>query len=369
MMTLEAIKFDEQTRSLSILDQTLLPSSFEYIDIKTCIDGHRAIKDMQVRGAPAIAAVACLSIVAELNHMSQTDSDSSLEFIKNRSEFLSTARPTAVNLRAALRALVSYSEKISMESEVREFIDKITELCVTAFKNGINLNMSLGDFGAELLMSRDLNVDRSVTVLTHCNTGALATVGYGTALGVVRSLRKKGVLGHAYCTETRPYNQGSRLTAYEFLHEGIPATLICDSFVTYLMASRKIDAVVVGADCVAGNGDTANKIGTYQIAVVSKHFGVPFFVAAPTQSIDLTMINGREIKIEQRPAREMKFVGETMIAPEGIDVWNPGFDVTPAELISAIITEFGCYEPSKLKKELDGKRGEDKGDTRCSFSY
>lgn len=207
--------------------------------------------------------------------------------------------------------------------------------------------------------------------LQHCNTGSLATAGYGTALGVVRKLHEMGRLEHVYCTETRPYNQGARLTAFELVHDKIPATLIIDSMVAALLRSKvcqiawnvkvekliveyfqNIAAVVVGADRVVANGDTANKIGTYQIAVVAKYHNVPFYIAAPLTSIDLKIQSGDQIVIEERPDREMTHVGEHRIAAQGIKCWNPAFDVTPAHLITGIITEFGVFKPDELRQKV-----------------
>nr|CAG4648721.1 EOG090X08IP [Polyphemus pediculus] len=189
--------------------------------------------------------------------------------------------------------------------------------------------------------------------MTHCNTGSLATSGYGTALGVIRSLHKTGHLEHVYCTETRPYNQGSRLTAFELVYEKMPATLICDNMVAALMKQFKINAVIVGADRVTANGDTANKIGTYQIALLAKAHNVLFYVAAPFSSIDFQLASGDLIPIEERPHHEMTHIGSTRTAAPGINCWNPGFDVTPAHLITGgIVTEKGVFKPEELKQFL-----------------
>lgn len=212
-------------------------------------------------------------------------------------------------------------------------------------------NEAIGKEGANDILSK-IAGDGLVRILTHCNTGSLATAGYGTALGVVRTLHKLGRLEQVYCTETRPYNQGARLTAYELVHDKIPSTLIVDSMVAALMKQRNISAVVVGADRVAANGDTANKIGTYQIAVLAKHHGVPFYVAAPFTSIDVNIASGEHIVIEERPDREMTHVGDHRIAAKGITCWNPAFDVTPASLIEAIVTERGVFKPRELEDKF-----------------
>lgn len=222
--------------------------------------------------------------------------------------------------------------------------------CFKALEIDIQTNKRIGDFGAEHIVQSASKKGRSkVNVLTHCNTGSLATAGYGTALGVIRSLHNRGQLERAYCTETRPYNQGARLTAWELFTDAIPSTLLCDNMVASLMTSRQIDAVVVGADRVVANGDTANKIGTFQIAILCQHFGVPFYVASPYSTLDLTKKDGSLIPIEERPENEMRFVGNVQIAPAEMPCYNPSFDVTPASLITGgIITEEGVVPPSEL---------------------
>ncbi|RLU21791.1 hypothetical protein DMN91_006167 [Ooceraea biroi] len=204
-------------------------------------------------------------------------------------------------------------------------------------------NIAIGDLGAHDILY-NVPKDSVIRILTHCNTGSLATAGYGTALGVIRSLHKMGKLERVYCTETRPYNQGARLTAYELVHDKIPATLICDDMVAAALRKKQITAVVVGADRVAANGDTANKIGTYQI---------PFYVAAPRTSIDLTMPSGDDMVIEERPVREMTHINGRRVAAKDIDCWNPAFDVTPASLITGIITDIGVFKPEDLKVAIE----------------
>lgn len=347
-----AFFFDSDKKKLRVLNQILLPKSIRYVDIPDIEAGRHAIESMMVRGAPCIAAVGCLSIIAELNQQEYLLNNSLtcqdlIDWLKNKSTYLISSRPTAVNLRKALYLLIRATEN-QTSTTPHELIRTITDLCIRAVESGEALNRDLGRFGAHQILSGCIEEEK-VTVLTHCNTGALATVGYGTALGVIRSLHNFGRLERAYCTETRPYNQGSRLTAWELVKEKIPATLIADSMVAYLMATRKINAVLVGADCVAANGDTANKIGTLQIAVSAKHYGVPFYVAAPTQSIDLSVKDQSEIKIEQRPSSELRCIGNVDLAPEEIDVWNPCFDVTPSDLITSIITEYGVCDPDKIE--------------------
>jgi methylthioribose-1-phosphate isomerase len=221
----------------------------------------------------------------------------------------------------------------------RALIDAFVNEAEAMLAKDVADNRAIGAFGAEALL--EPAGKGNIRLLTHCNTGSLATASYGTALGIIRRVQELGRLDHAFCTETRPYNQGARLTAFELVHEGIPATLITDSMAAFLMKSRGIHGVVVGADRVAANGDTANKIGTYQLAIAARYHGVPFFVAAPLTSIDLSMEDGSSIPIEERPASELTDMNGVRIAAPGIGVWNPGFDVTPAELIGGIVTEHG----------------------------
>eukprot|EP00300_Choanocystis_sp_HF-7_P013371 c18271_g1_i4.p1 GENE.c18271_g1_i4~~c18271_g1_i4.p1 ORF type:complete len:245 (+),score=61.24 c18271_g1_i4:481-1215(+) len=213
-------------------------------------------------------------------------------------------------------------------------------------------NIAIGQAGGEAILQTTAP-NAKVKILTHCNAGALATAQYGTALGVIRYLQGVGRLESAFCTETRPYNQGARLTAFEFVHDKIPATLVCDSMVAALMGQQRVDAVVVGADRVAANGDTANKIGTFQIAIAAKYHGVPFYVAAPLTTMDLTIDSGDQIVIEQRAAEEMTHINGQRIAAPGIEVWNPSFDVTPAALIDGLITEVGVIRKAEGSNTFD----------------
>ncbi|XP_014652335.1 PREDICTED: methylthioribose-1-phosphate isomerase [Ceratotherium simum simum] len=269
--------------------------------------------------------------------------------------FLVTARPTAVNMARAARDLADAAAREAeregaTEEAVRERVIRCAE---DMLEKDLRDNRSIGDLGARHLLERAAPGGGKVTVLTHCNTGALATAGYGTALGVIRSLHSLGRLEHAFCTETRPYNQGARLTAFELVYEQIPGTLIADSMAAAAMAHRGVSAVVVGADRVVANGDTANKVGTYQLAIAAKHHGIPFYVAAPSSSCDLRLETGREIVIEERPGRELTDVGGVRIAAPGIGVWNPAFDVTPHDLITGgIITELGVFAPEELRAAL-----------------
>ncbi|ETN38822.1 S-methyl-5-thioribose-1-phosphate isomerase [Cyphellophora europaea CBS 101466] len=385
-MVLEAIRFArrkdsrEPSASLEILDQLLLPHRTSYFRISTCEDAHHAIKQMQVRGAPAIAIVAALALATELT---QADSESvqipdsverTADLIGTRLDYLKTSRPTAVNLSDAVGKLKKVADQAATAanatpaSVVEAYVNAAERMLV----DDVSDNKAIGEHGAAWIehnttagVQRSKDPKQGLQVLTHCNTGSLATAGYGTALGVIRSLRSRDMLTHAYCSETRPYNQGSRLTAYELVHDQIPATLITDSMAASLLAREgtSLAAIVVGADRVAANGDTANKIGTYSLAVLARHHGVKFLVAAPRTTIDLSTPSGDQIVIEQRAADEVtkikgpriSAVGQILIDEEpatinvaatGIDVWNPAFDITPAALIDGVITECGVVEKS-----------------------
>ncbi|KAL3276902.1 hypothetical protein HHI36_012272 [Cryptolaemus montrouzieri] len=351
-MSLKAIKYENH--NLEILDQLLLPAQSKYINIKGVEDGWKAINKMQVRGAPAIAIVGCLSLAIEIQNDKVESKKDLRQDIEGKLNYLVSSRPTAVNMKKAADELIALAnqlykdETVTIDAMKAKFISNVEAM----LENDIADNKAIGENGAKEILLK-MPGDSLVRILTHCNTGSLATAGYGTALGVIRSLHAMKRLEHVYCTETRPYNQGARLTAYELVHDKIPATLIVDSMVGALMKQRNISAVVVGADRVATNGDTANKIGTYQIAVLAKFHGVPFYVAAPFTSIDKKISSGDHIVIEERPDREVTHVGEHRIAAQGISCWNPAFDITPASLIAGIITEKGVFLPQQLKEQFN----------------
>ena len=282
----------------------------------------------------------------ELVQHSFTSKDELLQFVGKAYERLLTARKTAVNVYKASESVRSYLS--SLQDDVMEIKEKLLTFLEKMLTDDVADNKAIGDFGAKWITD-NANKDK-VQVLTHCNTGSLATAGYGTALGIIRSLHENGTLSSVYCTETRPYNQGARLTAYELVYENIPSTLICDSMAAVLMKERGIDAVIVGADRVAANGDTANKIGTYQLAIAAKYHGVAFIIAAPVTSIDFSCPSGDHIKVEERPAEEMLCFRGERVAAESIGCWNPAFDVTPADLISVIVTDRGAYKPAEIHK-------------------
>ena len=363
MSTLEAIRYSPG--KLEVLDQLRLPHEFHYDLVSTKEEAVDSIKSMRVRGAPAIAIVAALGLAVELhNTAAEWKQKSPLDvakYITQSLAYLKESRPTAVDLTNAIAQLQKRLILSSSDQILPNFIAEAEAI----FKKDLQNNKAIGSFGVEWLKKNaSASTSSQVSVLTHCNTGSLATSGHGTALGIIRSLQSDGLLQHAFCTETRPYNQGSRLTAFELVFEGIPSTLITDSMAASLFRLKKqqknIAAVIVGADRVVRNGDTANKIGTYQLAVLAKYHGIKFIVAAPTTSIDLETETGEGIKIEERKASELTQITGAVIKDDGtvdektkvrvatadqrVGVWNPAFDVTPAELIDTVVTELGAVE-------------------------
>ncbi|EFJ31105.1 hypothetical protein SELMODRAFT_87975, partial [Selaginella moellendorffii] len=335
--------------SLRLLDQRELPFKIVYLDVNDSGTGWKAIKDMVVRGAPAIAIAAALSLAVEVHNLRPgevtTPQDAHL-LLRKRLDYLVSSRPTAVNLADAAEKLkrVASVAASTDNASAQDVFQAYIEAAEAFLEEDVSSNKAIGDYGSAFLLN-GADESRKLAVLTHCNTGSLATAGYGTALGVIRALHSQNRLHTAFCTETRPYNQqGSRLTAFELVHDNIPAVLVADSAAASLQSSGRVDAVIVGADRVAANGDTANKIGTYSLAVSASRHGIPFLVAAPLTSVDLSISSGDQISIEERSALELTHTQGGQghrVAAEGISVWNPAFDVTPAALISAIITDKG----------------------------
>ncbi|KAK7281311.1 hypothetical protein RIF29_09177 [Crotalaria pallida] len=356
--TLQSIRYNRG--SLQLLDQRNLPLETVYLHIRDSTDGWNAIRDMVVRGAPAIAIAGSLSLAVEvfnLDAFSGSPADA-VSFLENKLEYLVSSRPTAVNLAdAATKLKEVISKAAAATAEAKSVFQAYIEAAEIMLEDDVASNKAIGSYGASCIQHQTQK-KQNLSVLTHCNTGSLATAGYGTALGVIRALHSGGSLERAYCTETRPFNQGSRLTAFELVHEKIPATLIADSAVAALMNAGRVDAVVVGADRVASNGDTANKIGTYSVALSAKFHNVPFYVAAPLTSVDLSLSSGQDIVIEERSPKELLNsrggLGE-QVAASGISVWNPAFDVTPANLISGIITEKGVITKTSAGDAFDIK--------------
>ncbi|CAG7786896.1 unnamed protein product [Allacma fusca] len=356
MSAADVLQSIQYTRgSFKVLDQLKVPHELVYRDIESVKDAVDAIKTMQVRGAPLIAMVGCLSVAVELHNGQKdlTDNQLLMKYLDDRINSLILARPTAVNMRKEGQKLLEQVKEWSAESNDSSVLrSRVIEYCETLLKLDLADNIAIGNVGAEAILNTGKLTDGRATVLTHCNTGSLATSGVGTALGVIRALHQQQKLEHVFFTETRPYNQGARLTSFELLHEKIPSTLICDSAASWLMRTKNVSAVVVGADRVTRNGDTANKVGTYQLAVTAKHHNVPFYIAAPFSSIDPSIESGDGIVIEQRSSDEVTSIGGIRIAPIGVSVWNPAFDVTPAELITGIVTEKGIFTPDELRTKL-----------------
>jgi methylthioribose-1-phosphate isomerase len=327
------IQFDDPTHKLLLLDQRLLPTKEEFFACANTQDSIYALQTMVVRGAPAIgvtAAYACYLAAREAGGGPgwRERLDALLLQLEN-------ARPTAVNLRWAVELMRGlWAPDLEQPALLELWLAKAKQV----HAEDIAINKQMGAYGGAL-------VPDGGTVMTHCNAGALATAGYGTALGVVRGAVDAGKKVKVIANETRPFLQGARLTAYELHKDGIPVTVACDNACSLLMSRGLVDLVVVGADRIAANGDAANKIGTSGVAILARHYGVPFYVAAPLSTIDLRTQTGKDIPIEDRTPREVTHVGETQIVPDGVPVFNFAFDVTPADLISGIVTEQGVLRP------------------------
>jgi methylthioribose-1-phosphate isomerase len=311
--------------SLFLLDQRLLPAQEVWVECRTAPEVAEAIRDMVVRGAPAIGDSAAFGLAMAAR---------AGEDLQKAGQELRRARPTAVNLAWAVDRMLACAARSSGES----LADDLAAEAERILAEDVEANRTMGRYGAELLGS-------TATVLTHCNAGALATGGYGTALGVIRAAVESGKRVAVFADETRPYLQGARLTAWELQRDGIDVTLITDNMAGHFFQQGQFDAVIVGADRIAANGDTANKIGTYTVAVLAHAHGVPFYVAAPVSTIDPSCPNGTRIPIEERSADEVTEVLGNRIAPRGVSVRHPAFDVTPARLVTAIITERGVLRP------------------------
>lgn len=326
---------------LEMIDQRRLPDEEVWLVLDDLEDVCEGISEMVVRGAPAIGIAAAYGIAIAVRNAVRDEGveegDELVEVLAEAGGQLMETRPTAVNLRWAIERM----REVGRDERHRhgwEFVDRMFREAETIYDEDRENNERMAQNGAELL-------PLDAEVLTHCNTGGLATGGFGTALGVIRAASESGRLEHVWIDETRPYLQGARLTTWECLEDDVPATLITDNMAAHFMKEGRVDAVVVGTDRVVANGDVANKIGTYGLAVLCDVHEIPFYVAAPVSTIDLETPSGEEIPIEERSREEVTRVGETRIAPEEIDVAHPAFDVTPAEYVDAIITEYGVVRP------------------------
>lgn len=360
--TIEWVKTQTGGHSLMV-DQTKIPYTFEKVEIKTLKSMYDAIKTMIVRGAPAIGiagAHGCALFALELlskyaptedlwqnithattENLDENKRSSFFKELEDGFNYLNSSRPTAVNLSWAIgeqKKVVENSKNLALK-----------DVCVNLINNAIKLenedieiNKKIGDFGADV-------VPKGAGILTHCNAGALATVGYGTALGVVRSAFARDNTIKVFADETRPRGQGAKITTFELIKDGIPVTLITDGMCSYFMRNKMIDMVVVGADRIAANGDTANKIGTSTVAIAAKYYNIPFYVAAPKSTIDLSIKSGNDIIIELRDEDEVTMVNGKRICAEGVNIINPSFDITDNTLIAGIITEYGIFKPENLK--------------------
>ena len=332
-----------------LIDQRKLPSEEVYPVFRTYQEVAQAIKDMVVRGAPAIGVTAAMWIALGVKQIDTADAASFERQFLLICDTLAATRPTAINLFWAIERMKKVFYEKFKNGGFTQLKRALQDEALQMHQKDVELNRRLGHLGASLLPER-------AKVLTHCNAGALATAGYGTALGVIRAAVEQGKSLQVFADETRPFLQGARLTAWELQKDQIPVTLITDSMAGHFMKSGGVDCAIVGADRIAANGDVANKIGTYSLAVLAKENSIPFYVAAPTSTLDLNLPSGDQIPIEQRSPQEVTHIKETPIAPEGISVANPAFDVTPNRYVTAIITECGIarapYEESlrKLKE-------------------
>ncbi|HJT65890.1 MAG TPA: S-methyl-5-thioribose-1-phosphate isomerase [Pyrinomonadaceae bacterium] len=335
------IKTVEWTKDgVRMLDQRLLPSQEVYLMLRSYDEVAEAIRKMVVRGAPAIGVSAAMGIALGASQSvgtSVADLEDDFQYI---CDYMGKTRPTAVNLFWAIeRMRATFRRAKTTTNDVEELKKILVNDAHAIFEEDIAANRAIGKFGGPLIPD-------GATVLTHCNAGALATAGdYGTALGVIRGARDAGKKIAVIADETRPFLQGLRLTAWELAKDDIPVTVITDNMAGHVMKSGKVDAVVVGADRIAANGDTANKIGTYMVAVLAREHNIPFYVAAPLTTLDLSLKSGDEIPIEERDPSEVTHIREQQLAPDGVDVHNPAFDVTPNHLIAAIITDKGVARP------------------------
>jgi len=322
-----------------IIDQTLLPGTLEYIPVTTVDGMYDAIKKLKVRGAPAIGIAGAFGCYIAVKDFPEGRSVAELmELLVKQGEYLISCRPTAVNLHWAVKRVIAEAQATSGLSTVAALKLAVLASACAILEEDRQMGRAIGAYGAELLSS-------AKTLLTHCNAGGLATAEYGTALAPVYVALEQGKLFSVYADETRPLLQGARITAFELQHAGIPVTVICDNMAATVMARGLIDAVIVGADRITAHGDTANKIGTYGVALLAKAHGIPFYVAAPSSTFDMAMTSGKDIVIEERDAEEITCGFGKRTAPIGVPVFNPAFDVTPASLVHAFITEKGVIKP------------------------
>ncbi len=338
--------------SIRIIEQTLLPTEERWVDLATVDEVADAIRRLAIRGAPEIGVAAAMGCALAAFRYSGTERQEMISEVSEAAQVLAGTRPTAVNLFWALdRMKTRLAALDAEEKDIHEMREGLLAEAQAIREQDLEFCLAIGRHGAELLPD-------PVTVITHCNAGALATAGYGTALGVIRAAKEAGKDIRVFADETRPLLQGARLTTWELMKDNIDVTLICDNAAGHVMRQGLIHACIVGADRIAANGDTANKIGTYSLAVLARRHGIAFYVAAPSSTVDLSLESGDKIPIEQRAATEVTTPRGTVFAPEGVQVLNPAFDVTPASLITAIITERGVVKNQPLGRGLQDILGQ-----------
>ena len=326
-----------------MIDQRKLPAEEVYVRAKTAAEVARAIKTMVIRGAPAIGVAAAMGIALHMRKSKATGTQKFAAEFQKTCDLMAGTRPTAVNLFWAIdRMKRTFAAAVQAGESVDQIKDRLDAEATRIHDEDVASCRAMGAFGAEV-------VPADARILTHCNAGALATAGYGTALGVIRGAVEQGKRVVVFADETRPFLQGARLTAWELVRDGIQTTVITDNMTGALMRQGNVDLVVVGADRIAANGDTANKIGTYGVAVLAREHKIPFYVAAPLSTVDLDTPDGTHIPIEERSAKEVTHIGGAQLAPDGALVWNPAFDVTPHHLIAGIITERGIFRPPYIE--------------------
>ena len=326
-----------QNNELKIIDQTLLPAEFREISLNSLDDVWHAIKVLQVRGAPAIGVCAAFGVLVGLNEKKPSSLQEIIEVVIESADYLATSRPTAVNLFWALDRMKQVARE-SITDSPQALWERLEAEAIEIYEEDQRMCRAIGEYGAEL-------IQEGFGLLTHCNAGGLATSGYGTALAPMFHAHKQGTKFHVFADETRPLLQGARLTTWELMQAGIDVTLICDNMAAQVMREGRVNLVITGADRIAANGDAANKIGTYSVALLAKAHGIPFYIAAPNSTFDMKLETGDEIEIEQRdPDEVIKGFGK-QTGPDGVKVYNPAFDVTPAELITGFITEKGILTP------------------------
>ena len=334
----DTVTMDESTGELVIIDQTRLPNETLFLRLSQPEEIYQAIYKLQVRGAPAIGVAAAIGIYAICSRLTETEPEAFLKKFREIKAYLASSRPTAVNLSWALERMDTMLQQ-HPGCSVARMKELMKQEALAIRDEDIRVCRAIGEHGLTLIQDGD-------GILTHCNAGQLATTRYGTALAPIHVGREKGMNFHIFTDETRPLLQGARLSAYEMVADGVHTTLICDNMASSVMSRGWIQAVFVGCDRVAANGDAANKIGTSGVAILAKHYGIPFYVCAPLSTVDMACPSGAGIEIEQRPATEVTHMWyEKPMAPEGVEVYNPAFDVTPAELITAFVTEKGIIRP------------------------